>query len=84
MFVVAVPKFIEYGATMVSSDEFVKALQGKTGRAAARAREKENLSRMERLLKQDRGTFLKGLEEHGLKPGEPAYEAALKIYDELQ
>jgi hypothetical protein len=69
---------------MVSWDDFVNALRGKTGRASAKEREKANLSRMEWLLRQDRETFLKGLEEYGLKPGEPAYDAALKIYDELQ
>ena len=69
---------------MIDPDDFAKALRRKTGRAAAKEREKQNLSRMERLLKQDRITFLKGLEEHGLKPGEVAYEAAVKIYDDLQ
>jgi hypothetical protein len=69
---------------MSNADDFAKALRGKTGRAAAKEREKENLSRMEKLLKQDRATFLKGLEAHGLKPGEAAYEAALKIYDEME
>jgi hypothetical protein len=69
---------------MTRPDEFVKALRGKTGRAAAKEREKENLSRMDKLLKRDRTTFLKGLEEHGLKPGDAAYEAALKIYDDRQ
>jgi hypothetical protein len=68
---------------MTISDEFAKALRGKTGRAAAKERERQNLSRMERLLRQDRETFLKGLEAHGLKPGEPAYEEAVKIYDGL-
>jgi hypothetical protein len=69
---------------MPSPDDFAKALRGKTGRAAAKERERQNLSRMEWLLKQDRITFLKGLEEHGLKPGDAAYEAAVKIYDDLQ
>jgi DNA-binding protein Fis len=53
---------------MSNADDFVKALKGKTGRAAAKEREKENQSRMAKLLKRDRATFLKGLEEHGLKP----------------
>ncbi len=69
---------------MSSPDDFAKALRGKTGRAAAKEREKKNLSRMEWLLKQDRITFLRGLGEHGLKPGEAAYEAAVRIYDDLQ
>jgi hypothetical protein len=36
------------------------------------------------LLEQDRITFHKGLEEHGLKPGDAAYDAAVKIYADLQ
>jgi hypothetical protein len=69
---------------MINADEFAKALRGKTGRAAAKEREKKNLSRMAQLLNQDRETFLKGLLEFGLKPGDGAYEEAVRIYDELQ
>jgi hypothetical protein len=69
---------------MSNADDFVKALRGKTGRAAAKEREKENLSRMKFLLRQDRETFLKALTEFGLKPGDEAYEAALKFYDETE
>jgi|HubBroStandDraft_1064217.scaffolds.fasta_scaffold28661_3 hypothetical protein len=69
---------------MVSITEFVDALKTKMGLAAAKEREKENLSRMEWLLRQNRQTFLRGLEEYGLKPGETSYEIAVTIYDDLR
>jgi len=69
---------------MVSPTDFVNALKARIRRAAAKEREQANLARMKWLLKQDRQTFLKGLEEFGLKPGEAAYEEAVKIYDDLQ
>jgi hypothetical protein len=69
---------------VTNPDEFVKALRGKTGRAAAKERENQNMSRMKFLLRQDRKTFLEGLAKYGLKPGDAAYEAALKFYDETE
>jgi hypothetical protein len=64
-------------------NEFMMALRQFSGLSAAKQRERYLLERMEWMLEQDRGTFIRLL-SLCLKPGSTRFSMALKIYDEQQ
>lgn len=66
---------------MMKKTDFIDSLKPRTGLPEARVRAREVERQMNKLLKQDRETFKKGLTELGLNEGDHEYENALKIYD---
>lgn len=61
--------------------DFIEALRPRTGLSQARLREREVEKKMNKLLKQDRETFKRGLRELGLKDDDEEFQRALNVYE---
>jgi hypothetical protein len=64
----------------------VNFLKPKTAKANIRQRERDLMSKLEKLMEiDDEDTFREGLEkEFGIKPGDPRYEKAMNAWREAE